>query len=142
MNAATTAIPLFLFMCVLLAVEDSSLPTYIRLLAGGVFGFPEEAPEKFYERYKAKRKGRVVVGLLLAISVGVARWFTMPMPMQAAAIVVAVFGYGVLIVYDMFRSRGTVKANALSPDFQVLLGRRPHECEARRPRLPGVLLED
>jgi hypothetical protein len=105
MLALMNALPLFLFMCVLLVVEDSSLPNYLRLLAGSIFGFPAEEPDKFYRRYRAKRKGRLIFGFFFAVGVGVARGWAMPIPIQATAIVVAVAGYGGLIIFDMFRSR-------------------------------------
>ena len=99
------AISLILFMCLLLAVEDSTLPTYLRLLAGNIFRVDSEFPDTFYEKYRYRRKLRALVGILLAVGVGVTRLLSMPVPVQASAVVIAVVGYGGLIVYDMFRSR-------------------------------------
>lgn len=113
MISAISALSLVLFMCLLLAVEDFTLPTNVRLLSPLLFGIAKENPEEFYKRYNAKRRRRAVFALGLALVSGLAHGFGTSMAIQGLSVVVAVAGYGGLIFFDMLRSRPLLPLSTL-----------------------------
>ena len=90
---------------VLFAVMDWTIPTYVRLLSGNLFGSKGEDPDEFYRRYRRRIKVRVGVAVLLGGVAAIGQGLPLPPYVKVATLALAIVAYGAVIFYYMIRAR-------------------------------------